>query len=255
METTFIHRVSKGTSFNQIYIPKSAEKLFKAGVLVEVKLIENPVFYSNGLKLNEFKKKLIQEIITAIQEFKEIEQATITGSFLTSNADYNDIDIILVSEKDLSEEAYNLLTEKFSLKFHVIALNKESFDKLIKIDPLTRSMFYYYASTESIQLPKKEIDKTHLKFLLMFPEDILALNIKPRTYYDSLRRLIAIERFLKNQDENPLRTLEEMKASLGNELFQALKQNEPLEKEAITKVKAILSKKLKETKRLINEQK
>jgi len=253
METKFIHRISKGASFNQIYIPKSAENLFKAGALVEVRLIETPLIYSKNLKLTDFKKRLIQDILNSLQEFEEIIQASIMGSFLTNNADYNDIDIVLISKKDISEKVYSFLTEKFSLKFHIISLQREQFNKLIKSDPLTRSMFYYYASTSEITLPKKEIDKTHLNFLLMLPEDLLSLKTLSKTYYDSLRRLIAIERFLKNKDADPLKTLAELKSLLGEELFAQLKNKEQIENKELDKIKKLISNKLKNVRSLLNE--
>ncbi len=61
----FIHRVSKGTRFNQIYIPLQMHNHFEAGDLVEVTLLEkkDSLYYSKHLnKLNEFKENLIKKI-------------------------------------------------------------------------------------------------------------------------------------------------------------------------------------------------
>ena len=63
MESKFIHNVSKGSRFNQIYIPKSVEKKFEVGDTVEVKLIKKKkLIFTHNVTLSAFKKKLIEEV-------------------------------------------------------------------------------------------------------------------------------------------------------------------------------------------------
>ena len=107
----FIHKVSKGSRFNQIYIPRGMESIFEAGDLVEVKLIKKKVelFYSRKIEINEFKNKLIREIISFLSRFKDIKQIFMVGSFLTKKIDYNDLWI----------QAGSLSSEKKYLNFGI----------------------------------------------------------------------------------------------------------------------------------------
>ncbi|MBS3092419.1 hypothetical protein J4466_03290 [Candidatus Pacearchaeota archaeon] len=249
----FIHKVSKGSRFNQIYIPSSMEEFFEVGDLVEIRLVNKKirVYYSkNTKKLGSFKEKLIQNIFSFLIKFREINQIFIIGSFLTKKEDYNDIDIIIVSEKANEKQIYNDLIKKFELKFHIIILPRDKLNHLLKICPLTRSMFYYFISNMPFEinngdkLNKSEIDKKHIKFLLMMPEDLLKINLNSRVFYDAIRRLITINRFLENKELNPLEIEAELKELMGDSLFNYIKNNEALEDKIVEKLRNIIKNKL-----------
>ena len=63
---TFTHKVSRGSRYNQIYIPKNMADFFDVGDIVEIKLIEKKesLHYSKNLrelgKLGEFKEGIIK---------------------------------------------------------------------------------------------------------------------------------------------------------------------------------------------------
>jgi len=249
----FIHKVSKGSRFNQIYIPRGMESIFEAGDLVEVKLIKKKVelFYSRKIEINEFKNKLIREIISFLSRFKDIKQIFMVGSFLTKKIDYNDIDLLIISNKDLGEEIYDKLADKFSLKFHVISIQEAKFKELTETDPLTRSMLYYSVSNIKFHIPKARFDKNHIDFLLMMPKDLLKININSRAYYDSIRRLTAIERFLDNKEINPKDVDEEIEILIGKS-FRKIKENEEINEKDRENLKKIIKNKIK---KIENEQK
>ncbi|MBI4154761.1 hypothetical protein HY498_01605, partial [Candidatus Woesearchaeota archaeon] len=99
----FTHKISKGGRFNQIYIPREVEQNFEVGDLVEVRLLKKKTqfYYSKTLpKLSEFKEKLIKDVFSIIEQFKEINQVFLIGSFLTQKIDYHDIDIIIINKKE-----------------------------------------------------------------------------------------------------------------------------------------------------------
>ncbi|MDP1695852.1 MAG: hypothetical protein Q8L29_02995 [archaeon] len=242
----FTHKVSKGSAFNQIYVPRGMEVYFEVGDLVEVKLLEKKIvlYYSKIEKLGEFKEKLIKEIFSFLSRFEEVKQTYVVGSFLTSKADYQDIDLILITNK-LSDKIYESLTEKFGMKFHVISMTEEKRGILKKICPLTRSMFYYCVSNKVIlESGEREIDANHLRFLLMLPEDSLEINLSGRAYYDCLRRLIAIEKFLSRKEEDPKKINSETEKLVGENLFLTLKDNEQIEGAALKKIRKIMKEKL-----------
>jgi len=245
----FIHKISKGSRFNQIYIPRGMEENFQVGDTVQVTLLEKKIsfHYSRNLpKLNEFKLSIIKGVFSLLEKFKNIKQAFIFGSFLTKKSEYNDIDVLLIAEKEgLEREVCFILTEKFELKFHVISIKEKNFDYLQKSCPLTRSMLYFFVSNKPYSIPKEtEIDKEHIKFLMMMPQDLLNLRLNPRVFYDSIRRLTTIEKFLKKEDLNPLNIEEEIKKLIGESVFKNIRLGEEMGDAIINRLKKIIKIKL-----------
>ena len=253
MESKFVHKVSRGSRFNKIYIPREMSGIFEAGTLVEVRLIKpkDSLFYSRVIKLGEFKEKIVKETLLFLSKQKEIKQASVIGSFLTKQIDYNDIDVLIVSEKINDKELYTRLAYKFGMRFHVLVIPEKRFIELSEICPLTRSMLYYSVSNKKIVMPKKRIDKKHVNFLLMMPQDLLEIEAESRTFYDSLRRVFLIERFLENKSEDSLVVEVELKREIPN-LFEIIKDNKPISKKDIEKLRAILKAKLANIKNLID---
>ena len=255
----FEKRVSKGSRFNQIYIPREMEGIIEVGDLMQIRLLEknSRIYYKNQKKLSEFKEYLIKEIFYSLQTFKEIKRVFIIGSFLRDII-YNDIDIIISvgkqedgnrkngneknSEKNLERKIEEFLTKKFNQKFHILLFNEEKLEKLIKIDPLTKVMLNNYISNKDIKLVyKKIINKKHIKFLLMMPEDLLEINLSSKIFYNNLQRLIAIERFLKNMSLDIKNISFQLEKELDIEILNKIKDNKEINK----KEKEILRKKIK----------
>ena len=254
----FQHRVSRGSRFNQIYIPGSMSSIFEVGDLVEVQLVKKKeqTYYSETLKkiqISEFKKNLIRQIFSLLSGFNNIKQIFIIGSFLTEKADYRDIDILLISdEKGIEEKIYDYLSEKLQVKFHILAIPAQKFLELLKICPLTRSMVYYFVSNKAFELSEEiEFNKNHLKFLLMMPEDLIKLSLSNgRVYFDALRRIIAIKRFLGKQKMDSVKINEELKIILGD-YYSLLKNNESFDKEILNFVHGKIKDKLVEVNKLL----
>ena len=256
MESKFIHNVSKGSRFNQIYIPKSVEKKFEVGDTVEVKLIKKKkLIFTHNVTLSAFKKKLIEEVFKFLSKYKEIERVIFFGSFLTEVNTYRDIDISIIVKKEKDEllEKITLdLGKEFNLKFHIIISEEQSLMQSLEFSPLTRSMFYRHVSNKKFNIPSKRIiDKNHLSYILMMPDDLVNLVYKmnSRTYYDSLRRLLIIEMFLNKEDEDALKAKKIIEKLLGKELFIKCIENKIISKEETEKVKKIMSHNLELIKR------
>ncbi|MDP2925215.1 MAG: hypothetical protein Q8N99_02470 [Nanoarchaeota archaeon] len=253
----FMHKVSKGTRFNQIYVPREMHKHFEVGDLVEVILIEKSIslYYSSNLaKISDFKKNLVKNIFSELRKYKEIKQIFIIGSFLTQKQDFNDIDIIIISEKNLENEIYKTLINNFELKFHIMTISEENFKSLQKFCPMTRSMFYYFVSNKEFKLSKEtELNKDHIRFLLMMPEDILKIKLNSRIFYDSIRRLLTIERFLENLSVDPLETNKEVQTLIGQNIAKDIRNNEPINEEIIKKLRNIIQLKLNKINSIIDK--
>src|SRR4030043_1102522 len=143
-EIVFEKKVSKGSKFNQIYIPKEIKEIVEVGDLVQVRLLEKhkELYYKNQKKLPDFKEYLIKKVFSDLQRFKEIKAIFVVGSFLDETI-YNDIDIIILTdkEKNISEKNIeNLLIKNFNQKFHVLLFNEKKLRILMEKDPITRVM-------------------------------------------------------------------------------------------------------------------
>ena len=251
----FMHRISKGSRFNQIYIPRKMEEVFEVGDLVSIELVEKKVqiFCSKKIILSKFKEKLAGEIFSFLCDFKGIERIFLVGSFVTQKIDYRDIDLLIVvknKEKIIEEEVYNKLIDKFNLKFHLILIPEDRMTRLAEICPLTRSMLYCCVSNKKFTMPRSKIDKNHIKFLLMMPEDLLKIKANSRIFYDSIRRLITIEKFLNDKEVNPRKINRELKQVLGD-LFEDIKDNEEVDENTINKLREIIKSRLKRVYRKI----
>ncbi len=254
METQkFIHKISKGSRFNQIYIPKEKSHKFKPGDIVEIKLLKKSVelYYSKNVKkLTPFKKDLIKKVFNFLDKYPEVKQIFIFGSFLTKKVDYNDIDILILTDgnekKDFEEKIYKNLTDKFNLKFHIIFYDEKRLRHLLEICPLTRNMFYFYVSDKPFSVSKKtKIDKNHIKFLLMMAEDLLETNIKEsQVYYNELRKLHVIENFLNGKEISPKEIDSFIKKTLGEKKLSLLKKSFLLDTELLKDIKKLIKNKL-----------
>jgi len=243
--------VSKGSRFNQIYIPKSMESLVEVGDEVEVRLTKkhSRLHYSKGLKkLSPFKENLIKDVFSFLREISDISSIFIVGSFLTEKINYNDIDVVLVTSstnKNSEETVYHKLIEKFNLKFHVLTVEEKRFWHLLKICPLTRAMLSNFVATKPIEIPhKKLVDKKHIQFLLMMPYDLLDIKLSSRIFFDNLRRLVTIERFIKNKrlDVNEINA--ELERLIKNRLYQKIRYNEDIEDGSVKFMRRIIKGKL-----------
>jgi len=255
-EIIFKKKVSKGSRFNQIYVPKEMENIVDVGDLVQVRLLKKytEIYYKNQKKLSDFKEYLIKNIFSGLQRFTDIKAIFIVGSFLYETI-YNDIDIILIineRRENFEKIITNLLTKNLNQKFHVLLFNEKKLKNLIEKDPLTRSMFNNYISNKKIKLSyKKIIDKKHIKFLLMMPEDLLELKMPSKIFYDNLRRLITIEQFLKNKEIDRETILNQIKKEINLPLLSKIKENKEINNKEMSLLRKIIKEKINKIKRVI----
>ena len=93
-------KISKGTRMDQIYIPKTRAPGFEIGETMLIKpalqKIKPKPYYYNISYLEPIKNVMIEEILNY---FEHIDNIIITGSFLEKGYDFEDIDIILITDK------------------------------------------------------------------------------------------------------------------------------------------------------------
>ncbi|MDO8509398.1 MAG: nucleotidyltransferase domain-containing protein [Nanoarchaeota archaeon] len=247
----FIHRISKGSKFNQIYVPKEAEEKFEIGDLVEVRLLAKKTdlyFSRNSIKLTKFKEKLIKDIFAFLSKNTDIKQIFIFGSFLTKKIDYNDIDIMIVGEKDelMENKIYEELIDEFNLKFHVLYIKEEKLENLLMTNPLIRNMIYYCVSNKKLKsLPEIEINEKDIRFSLMLGEDVLDVDVNSRMLYDALRRVLLIKYFVKKEDISLPEITQLIISLLGRNLYEDARKDSIVNESSRNKIKHIIEENIK----------
>ena len=253
----FRARVSKGSKFSQIYVPKSVEEI-GAGDLVEVRLVQKRVsLFSRHVKnLPVFKQKVLEGVIR-IGLGCGVQNVFVVGSFLTDVAGYHDIDVLVLvrdgeNRSVWSERVLDAIIEEFPLKFHVLALWESEFEHLRNSCPLTNSMLYRYVSSRGIsKTSSRFIDKNRILFLLMLPEDALGVIVESRTLYDCVRRVVTIERFLKKESVDVLEVVKQVENILGVKIFEFLKRNEQINDDIRNHVRSLLRERIESVKELL----
>lgn len=232
------------------------EGVIEVGDLVEVKLLKKQIQfnYRNQKILSGFKKYLIKNIFSNLQKFKEIKIIFIVGSFLYEDI-YNDIDIIIISDterKNLDRSIENLLTKKLNQRFHILVFSERKLKDLIEKDPLTRAMLNSYISNKRIELDyKKTIDKKHINFLLMMPEDLLEVTLSSKVFYDNLRRLTVIEQFLKDKDSDKKSIIDQIRKEMNIGLLTKIKNNDELNNSEVEILRKIIREKIKNIRKMM----
>ncbi len=254
---TFQARVSRGSRYNQIYVPKEWEMTMETGDLVAVTLKEkaNRIFYfPSHFKLPEFKEKIVREVFKFLKN-EGYAQCFIIGSFLSQGAEYHDIDVAVIGRE--KTELVKCLEDSIGLKFHLLFFEKNKLTELLGICPLTRLMFSRYLSSAETRLDKKrrKINIPHLEYLLMMPEDLLEISLNSKIFYDNTRRLVAIERFLKGEEENIEKLNKEVALLLGERLAFRLKENQEIDKENLHFIRRVFLEKIKKIKGILHGKK
>ena len=252
----FRRKVSKGSRYNQIYVPKELENVINVGDEVEVILLKKELCYSTKLKISKFKENLIKQIFSFLTKHREINSMFVVGSFLFETIDYNDIDLILIVSEEtnmpkLKNQIYKDLIEKFNQKFHIIIYTEKELEDLLIYDPITISIFSIHIGNKKLIKRKKMIDKMHLKFLLMMPKDLLKIRLPSRIFFDNLRRLETIEKFLKNKSLDIISINGKIKNLIGGDLFKRIKMNEEINKKEIDLFRKIIQNKIRNIEKLL----
>ncbi|MBU0628054.1 MAG: hypothetical protein KKC75_02605 [Nanoarchaeota archaeon] len=230
-----ISKVSKGSVMDQIYLPKKRMG-FEAGTYVAIRPLQEtakvdamPIFY-NIEYLEPVKVAITKEIFGLIDKnTSDYDNVIITGSFIESGFNFNDIDVLLISEEKIKSEQLGELIEKNTgIPAHVIAMDNKTLMKGISTDPLYRTMlskcvsikrFVYNAKPE---INYKILDVHLLKSKLLI-ENFDFLTGKEK--YEMVRNAVAIARFIEGKEVSKSKVDENIRLLFGKEMDERLEEN------------------------------
>ncbi len=203
-----ISRVSKGTRMDQVYIPKNRSGLSIGSYVVITpietkKVTEKPYFY-NVEEIEPVKLDMVNKILDIIDKnVSNYENIIITGSFLDKGFNFNDVDLILISEaKPEIKHIKNIIKERIGIKTHIVLLDNKALTHGLSTDPLYQVMLSKCISRKRFiykikhKIDYKILDMHLLKSKILIDNfDILDGNEK----YYLIRNMIAIFLYLQHK--------------------------------------------------------
>ncbi len=199
-----ISKISKGSRMDQIYIPKSRIPGYEIGKTVLIKPIEEtkPIkpFYYNTQKIEPIKTIIIEKITNYLHY---TENLIITGSFLDKGFNFNDIDLIILDEKQLNlDKIRKELENNIGIEFHIIQVDNKTLLQGLNTDPLFQAMLSRFVSKKRLVYRiKKQINYKLLDLHLLKSKALIDGfdYLKGHEKYNLIRNIITIELFIKNK--------------------------------------------------------
>lgn len=246
-----IAKVSRGSKMDQVYLPKNRFGI-KPGSYVLIKEVykkEEKIFFYNIKNIEKIKIIIIKEIFNILNKY-EFDNIMVTGSFLDSGFNFNDVDIILIKNDNLNlNEIKNALKENLGIESHLILIDYKSLLKGISTDPLFQTMLSKYISEKRFIYHVKPEIKYKLLDLHLLKSELLVKNfdiLKIEDKLDLLRNLVSINLFInKKQIINKDELYKKIKEIFGNNIIEDLKNNLINKREFIKKYKQIYDKTFK----------
>ncbi len=227
-----IAKVSRGSKMDQIYLPKNRFGLYPGSYALVKEIApkkEEKLFFYNLDQIEKIKIVIIKEIFSLLNKYN-IDNIIITGSFIEEGFNFNDIDIILISDKEFNiDHLHEELKNKLGINPHLIVISSSSLLNGISQDPLFQTMLSSYISKKRFiyhikpDVNFKLLDLNLLKSKLLIENfDILTGEQK----LDLLRNLISISLFInKNNFITKKELYSKIKELFGKDIFNDLKNN------------------------------
>lgn len=246
-ENQIIARISKGSKMDQIYLPKNRQGMM-AGEYVVINVLTGPIQESEKTKFKPYfygmkqiepiKLELVEKILDIIAKLTEkgdkYSNIIITGSFLESGFNFNDIDVLILCDSTNTKAIEQKIRTQIGIKPHLIVMTWEEFVQGLASDPLYQTMISRCISKNRLIFNYKPAINAKLLDLHLFKSKALMDNFEilngKEKYYLTFN-LISIYLFLKYgkitkdivektiKSEFNIKTLEEIKENLVDEMF------------------------------------
>ncbi|MCX6741830.1 MAG: hypothetical protein NTX24_01480 [Candidatus Pacearchaeota archaeon] len=216
-----VSRISRGSKMDQIYIPKNRAGL-GIGDYVLIKLISleereqvkkqggyrgkylrNPFLYGVS-KIEPIKMEIINRVFGILSKF-QFENVIITGSILEMGFNFNDMDLILISEEqDHGEKRIieNQIMNSVGIKSHIILLSKKTLISGLETDPIYESMISRCISRERIVFNYKRLILPKFLDLQLLKSKALIKNYQEYNGREKeylVKNLVSISLFLEGK--------------------------------------------------------
>ena len=225
-----IGKISRGTRMDQVYISKERAPGFEVGATVLIQPVvgkAKPALYYYSIKyLEPVKVAIIEDIFNYL---KHADNVIVTGSFIEEGFDFEDIDIIVVTEENIDSKGIeNHFKTVLGVKVHIVALNFKTLLKGISTDPLFQMLTSKFVSRERTIFKTKNMMSYKLLDLHLLKSELLITNfysLTGREKYKFVRNLFAIILFLDNKSISLESVDNEINISFGKDSVRDIKEN------------------------------
>lgn len=220
-----IGRISKGSKMDQVYIPKNRVGLDVGSYVVispAIKLAQESkkkLYYYGVKEISSMKIEMINIIMSFIDSLIKSENIIITGSFLDKGFNFNDIDIIIIS--DVIGNAH-LISQRLKMlsgiDVDVLLMNNKSLSIGLQTDPLYQLMLSRCVSMARMIYKTDNKVKYRLLDLHLIKSKSFAENfdfLTERERYAHIRNVLSIKMFIENRRLNNETLEKEIKSALG----------------------------------------
>jgi len=223
-------KVSKGSRMDQIYLPKERVPGFEIGttVLIQPAIEKTQLrpYYYNVQYLEPIKTIVVEEILNYLEY---MDNVIITGSFLEKGFEFEDIDIILITNNKIdSKRIENHFKESLGVKSHIIVMNFKTLLKGISTDPLFQMLVSKFVSKKRVIFKTRTTVNYKLLDLHLLKSELLIINfyfLTGRKKYKFVRNLFAIILFLDKKKINTESINKEISRCFGEDMVRNIKEN------------------------------
>ncbi len=190
---------------DQIYIPKNRVGLSTGSYVVvkplqkKKKFTRKPFFY-NLKYLEPLKLKFVNEIFDVLSDYK-YRNIIITGSFLDKGFNFNDIDVLLITNDEVSG-VERILEKRIGVNVHITVIDNKSLIKGLNTDPLYQMMLSRCVSIRRfVYRIKNELNYKILDLHLLKSKLLIESfdHLTGREKYEMLRNMISIALFIEGK--------------------------------------------------------
>ena len=225
-----IGKISRGSRMDQVYIPKERGPGYEVGasVLINpvVKKERQKLYYYNIKRLEPIKVAIIADVMGYLEGF---ENVLVAGSFIEEGFNFEDIDIIVVTEEKVDcKSIEGHFREATGVKTHIIAVGFKTLLKGVSTDPLFQMLTSKFVSKKRVIF--RAWNKINYKMLdlHLLKSELFIINFEfltGREKYKLVRNLIAIMLFLDGRKVNAESVNHEIGRYFGKGAVRELKEN------------------------------
>ncbi len=225
-----IGKISRGSRMDQVYISKERAPGFEVGATVLIQPVlekAKPALYYYSIKhLEPVKVAIVEEVFNYL---KHVDNVIIAGSFIEEGFDFEDIDVIVVTEESIDIKSIeNHFKSALGIKVHIILLNFKTLLKGIHTDPLFQMLTSKFISRERTIFKTKNVINYKLLDLHLLKSELLITNfyfLTGREKYKFVRNLFAIILFLHKKIISLKSVDKEINRCFGKDSVRNIKEN------------------------------
>ncbi|MBI2137654.1 hypothetical protein HYU12_03990 [Candidatus Woesearchaeota archaeon] len=230
-------KISRGTMMDQIYIPKQRAPGLEIGVAVLVEPVTERIatkpklkpYYYNVKSLEPIKVSIIEKIFDYFEHAANVDNVLVAGSFLEHGFEFQDIDIVVLTEKSVNNTAIKAhFKATLGIDIHLIILPLKELLGGIASDSLFQMLLSRFIAKKRLVVLKSRLIKYKLLDLQLLESKALIDSfdfLNGREKYKLTRNAVAIACFLDNKPLNSCFIDKEIERHFGEASVISIKEN------------------------------